>query len=97
MPGVDVTGVVKGPYPADDLAAWGRSQLEIARSIIDNPGGGLLFATQAVGQVKAALQEHDEGRFAEVIEALDRAEDRGIRREFDAARKLLDEALEKLS
>ena len=77
--------------------AWGRSQLEIARSILDNPGGGLLFATQAIGQVKAALQERDEGRFAEVVEKLDRAEDRGIRREFDAARKLLDEALSKLS
>jgi len=94
--GVDVTGV-KGPYPAANLVAWGRSQLEIARSIIDNPGGGLLFATQAIGQVKAALREHDEGRFADVVEALDRAEDRGIRREFDAARKLLDEALAKLS
>ena len=77
--GVDVTGV-KGPYPAQDLVAWGRSQLEIARSILDNPGGGLLFATQAIGQVKAALQERDEGRFAEVVEKLDRAEDRGIRR-----------------
>jgi len=94
--GVDVTGV-KGPYPAQDLVAWGRSLLEIARSILDNPGGGLLFATQAIGQVKAALQERDEGRFAEVVEKLDRAEDRGIRREFDAARKLLDEALSKLS
>jgi hypothetical protein len=94
--GVDVRGV-KGPYPAHDLVAWGRSQLEIARSILDNPGGGLLFATQAIGQVKAALHEHDEGRFAEVVETLDRAEDRGIRREFDAARKLLDEALAKLS
>ena len=94
--GVDVTGV-KGPYPAQDLVAWGRSQLEIARSILDNPGGGLLFATQAIGQVKAALQERDEGRFAELVEKLDRAEDRGIRREFDAARKLLDEALSKLS
>ena len=91
-----MTGV-KGPYPAQDLVAWGRSQLEIARSILDNPGGGLLFATQAIGQVKAALQERDEGRFAEVVEKLDRAEDRGIRREFDAARKLLDEALSKLS
>ena len=67
--GVDVTGV-KGPYPAQDLVAWGRSQLEIARSILDNPGGGLLFATQAIGQVKAALQERDEGRFAEVVEKL---------------------------
>ena len=44
---MDVTGV-KGPYAASDLVAWARSQLEIARSILDNPGGGLLFATQAM-------------------------------------------------
>ncbi len=94
--GVDVSRP-KGPYPAADLKAWARSQITIARDIIDNPGGGLLFATQAVGQVKAALQEHDEARFADAVEALDRAEDRGIRREFEAARKLLDEALSKLS
>jgi len=92
---MDVTGV-KGPYTPSDLVAWARSQLEIARSILDNPGGGLLSATQAVGQVKAALQEHDEERFGEVVETLDRAEDRGLRREFDAARKLLGEALSKL-
>jgi hypothetical protein len=93
---VDVTGV-KGPYTPADLVKWARSQLEMARSIIDNPGGGLLFATQAIGQVKAALQEHDEERFAEVVETLDRAEDRGIKREFDEARKLLGAAIAKLS
>jgi hypothetical protein len=93
---MDVTGV-KGPYTPTDLVAWARSQLEIARSILDNPGGGLLFATQAIGQVKAALQEHDDERFSEIVETLDRAEDRGIRREFDAARTLLGEAISKLS
>ena len=93
--GVDVTGV-KGPYPAQDLVAWGRSQLEIARSILDNPGGGLLFATQAIGQVRASLQERDEERFGEVVETLDRAEERGIRREFEEARKLIGEAISKL-
>jgi len=93
---VDVTGV-KGPYTPTDLVAWARSQLEIARSILDNPGGGLLFATQAIGQVKAALQERDEERFGEIVETLDRAEDRGIRREFAEARKLLDDAISKLT
>ena len=93
---MDVTGV-KGPHSPSDLVAWARSQLEIARSILDNPGGGLLFATQAIGQVKATLQERDEEHFSEVVETLDRAEERGLRREFEAARKLLGEALAKLS
>jgi hypothetical protein len=93
---VDVTGV-KGPYTPSDLAAWARAQLEIARSIVDNPGGGLLFATQAIGQVKAALQEHGEETYAEVVETLDRAEDGAIKREFGAAKKLIGEAISRLS
>ena len=84
-------------HPGDELLAWARGQLAIARSILDNPGGGLLFATQAIGQVKATLQERDEEHFSEVVETLDRAEERGLRREFEAARKLLGEALAKLS
>jgi hypothetical protein len=83
--------------PGDSIVAWARRQLEIAREILDNPGGGLLFATQTIGQVKAGLQERDEERWAEVIGLLDAAEDEAVRREFDAARKLLDEALAKLS
>jgi hypothetical protein len=81
----------------DSIVAWARRQLEIAREILDNPGGGLLFATQTIGQVKAGLQERDEERWAEVIGLLDAAEDEAVRREFDAARTLLDEALAKLS
>jgi hypothetical protein len=92
---VDVTGV-KGPYIPTDVLAWARDQLEMAHSIVDNPGGGLLFATQAVGQVKAALQEHGEERFGEVVEILDRAEDRILKREFEAARKLIAEAIARL-
>jgi len=92
---MDVTGV-KGPYIATDLVAWARSQLEIAHSILDNPGGGLLFATQAIGQVKAALGEHDDERFSEIVETPERAEDRGIWREFAAVRKLLAEARSQL-
>ncbi len=67
-------------------------QLDLAAQIIDNPGGGLLFATQTLGQVRSTLQEDDEDRWAAVCETLERAEDHGVRREFDAARKLIAEA-----
>ncbi len=93
---MDVTGV-KGPTTPTDIVAWARDQLGMASAIVDNPGGGLLFATQAVGQVKAALQEHDDERFGEVVEILDRAEDRILKREFEAARKLIAEAVSRLS
>jgi hypothetical protein len=82
--------------PGDSIVRWARSQLEIARQILDNPGGGLLFATQTVGQVKAGLQERDEARWQEVVALLDRVEDAAVRREFETARTLLDEALGKL-
>lgn len=83
--------------PGDAIVGWARSQLEIARQILDNPGGGLLFATQTVGQVKSGLQERDATRWEEVVAVLDRVEDAAVRREFETARKLLDEALSKLS
>ena len=82
--------------PGDSIVSWARSQLEIARQILDNPGGGLLFATQTVGQVKAGLQERDEARWQEVVALLDRVEDAAVRREFETARTFLDEALGKL-
>jgi hypothetical protein len=82
--------------PGDSIVPWARRQLEIARQILDNPGGGLLFATQTVGQVKAGLQERDEARWQEVVALLDRVEDAAVRREFETARTLLDEALGKL-
>jgi hypothetical protein len=82
--------------PGDSIVPWARRQLAIARQILDNPGGGLLFATQAVGQVKAALHERDAERWDDVVMLLDRVEDAGVRREFDIARTLLDEALSKL-
>jgi len=83
--------------PGDAIVRWARRQMEIARQILDNPGGGLLFATQTVGQVKAGLQERDPTRWEEVVALLDRVEDAAVRREFETARKLLDEALSKLS
>lgn len=83
-------------HPGDEIVTWARSQLDIARSILDNPGGGLLFATQTIGQVKAGLHERDSERWEGVVGILERAEDAAVRREFETARRLLDEAAKKL-
>lgn len=83
-------------HPGDAIVGWARSQLAIARSILDNPGGGLLFATQTIGQVRSALDERDRERWQAVTSLLGRAEDAGVRRDFDVARRLIDEANEKL-
>ncbi len=91
----------KGPHDhmGPELPAWAGNQLMIAEQIVDNPGGGLLFATTAVGQVKAALGERAAGsekerhRWEPVIELLDRVEDDMVRRRFDSARAGLREAM----
>jgi adhesin HecA-like repeat protein len=83
-------------HPGDKIMVWARGQLEIAGSILDNPGGGLLFATQTVGQVKSGLRERDPERWEAVAAILDRVEDAAVRREFVAARELLDESIKKL-
>jgi hypothetical protein len=83
-------------HPGDRIIGWAHGQLEIARSILDNPGGGLLFATQTVGQVKASLRERDAGRWQELIGLLDQVEDAAVRREFKPARGLLDRAIAQL-
>jgi hypothetical protein len=69
-------------HPGEKIIAWARGQLEIARSILDNPGGGLLFAAQTIGQVKAGLHERDPERWEEVVTMLDQAEDAGVHREL---------------
>ncbi len=84
-------------HPGDEIVRWARGQLEIARSILDNPGGGLLFATQTVGQVKSGLHERNSERWEDVVSILDRVEDAAVHREFDAARSLLDEVAKKLT
>ena len=84
-------------HPGDKIVGWARGQLGIARSILDNPGGGLLFATQTIGQVKAGLRERDEERWAGVVAMLDRAEDAAVRREWTATRELIDQAIGHLS
>lgn len=94
MCAVEILGP-KGPsrYGGVDMLTWVRNQLAIAGQIMDNPGGGLLFATQTVGQVKAAFQEQDPDRWEEVVRLLDRAEECAVRREFSQARDLLHEVL----
>ena len=84
-------------HPGNEIVGWARGQLEIARAILDNPGGGLLSATQTVGQVKAGLHERDPERWDDLVAILDKAEDAAVRREFDTARRLLDEVLGKLA
>lgn len=92
--GVDVTRPKPlETHPGDEIVAWAREQLGIASSILDNPGGGLLFATQTIGQVRAGLGERDPARWGPVVQSLARAEDAAIRREFTNARKLIVEAL----
>ena len=88
----------KGPvrHGGVDVVTWARRQLEVAAEIVDNPGGGLLFATQTMGQVKVALADADAGRWGEVVRLLDQAEDAAVRRRYGEARNLLDEALGKL-
>lgn len=83
-------------HPGDSIVTWARGQLEIARQILDNPGGGLLFATQTIGQVSSGLNERDAARWEEVVALLDRVEDAGVRREFETARRLLDDVLGQL-
>ena len=83
-------------HPGEAIVGWAHKQLTIARSILDNPGGGLLFATQTIGQVKSGLRERDSERWAGVVAILDRVEDAAVRREFGTARDLLDEATTKL-
>jgi hypothetical protein len=101
---VEVVGP-KGPHThtGADLLTWAHDQLTIAEQIVDNPGGGLLFATTAVGQVKAALvekaapSEEERHRWEPVIQILDQVEDDMVRRRFDSARAGVREALEALA
>ena len=83
-------------HPGEQVIPWARRQLELAREILDNPGGGLLFATQTIGQVRADLEEREPERWEEVVAILGQAEDLAVHREFEQSRRLLSDALEKL-
>ena len=84
-------------HPGEQVIPWAGRQLELAREILDNPGGGLLFATQTIGQVRAALEERDPERWEEVVAILGQAEDLAVHREFEQSRRALAEAMDKLS
>jgi hypothetical protein len=91
---MDVTGV-KGPHvpEREKLGHWAANQLLIAQTILDNPGGGLVFATQAIGQVVAALSETEEERWRPVVERLREAEFAAVRRDFRTCRDRMTDAL----
>ncbi|HZV49788.1 MAG TPA: hypothetical protein VFD49_08470 [Candidatus Dormibacteraeota bacterium] len=93
MSQVEVLGP-KGPlrHGGVDLLTWARNQLRVASEIVDNPGGGLLFASQTIGQVRAALAETDDPRWSPLVELLERAEDATVHRDFRRARATLAQA-----
>jgi adhesin HecA-like repeat protein len=97
MSTVEVLGP-KGPvrHGGVDLLRWAREQLTLAAEIVDNPGGGLLSATQAIGQVRAALEDAGGRPGKDLVPILEQAEDAALRRHFDRARELIGEALSKL-
>ena len=80
-------------HPGDSIVGWAEKQLTIARSIMEDPGGGLLFATQTIGQVKAGLRERDAARWDTVTAILERAENSAVHREYATASGLLKDAL----
>jgi uncharacterized Ntn-hydrolase superfamily protein len=89
----------KGPvnrFGGADMLSWARHQLGVARDILDNPGGGLLFATQTIGQVKAGLVEQGGGEYERVAALLEEAEELAVRREYEPARARITEALDAL-
>ncbi|HZU18619.1 MAG TPA: hypothetical protein VFD01_18705 [Candidatus Dormibacteraeota bacterium] len=97
MPQVEILGP-KGPlqHGGVDLLTWARSQIRVAGEIVDNPGGGLLFASQTIGQVRAALAESGEPRWTPLLELLEQAEDAAVHRDFQRARAALAQAGEVL-
>src|SRR5258708_23531697 len=84
-------------HPGDEIIGWARAQLGIARSILDNPGGGLLFATQTMGQVRSGLVERDADRWERLARTLERAGGAAVRRDLARARQPVDEAIKNVS
>jgi hypothetical protein len=75
---------------------WVREQLRIAAEILDNPGGGLVFGYQAIGQAQAHLAEADAEYYREPIGLLAEAERQAVWRNFARARELIAKAEKKL-
>lgn len=75
---------------------WVREQLRIALEILDNPGGGLVFGYQALGQARAHLSETHPERWEEAIAELQEAERQALWRNFGRARELIRDAMDRL-
>jgi len=75
---------------------WVREQLQIAIDILDNPGGGLVFGYQALGQARAHLAETEPEPWEDAIAELEEAERQALWRNYGKARDLIREALAKL-
>jgi hypothetical protein len=73
-----------------------RDQLRVALDILDNPGGGLLFGYQALGQARAHLAATAPERWEESIKDLAEAERQALWRNFGRAQELIRAALVKL-
>ena len=73
-----------------------RDQLLVAIDILDNPGGGLVFGYQALGQARAHLEATAPERWEEAIKDLAEAERQALWRNFERARELIRSALLKL-
>lgn len=72
---------------------WVRDQLKIALEILDNPGGGLVFGYQAIGQARAHLAETEPERWERAIELLGEAERQAVWRNYSNARELIEQVL----
>jgi hypothetical protein len=95
---VEVLGP-KGPvnrFGGTDMLNWARHQLGVAYDIVDNPGGGLGFAIQTIGQVKTGLREQGGDRYAAVVAVLEDAENNAVHRRFGPTRELVRLALNRL-
>ena len=64
--------------PKDAPLGWALAQLALAYDIVDNPGGGKLFAWQTIGQVRASLQDKDPERWEQAIDRLLQAEEAAL-------------------
>lgn len=89
----------KGPanrFGGTDMVTWAHRQLGVAYDIVDNPGGGLGFAIQTIGQVKAGLREQGGDQYAAIVALLEQAESQAVHRRFPQVRELVQRALDQL-
>jgi hypothetical protein len=99
MIAVEVLGP-KGPvnrFAGADMLTWARNQLSVAYDIVDNPGGGLGAAIQAIGQVKVGLREQGGDKYARVVAVLEEAEEFAVHRRFPETKDLVRRATNQIT